>query len=216
MTPATPPSADDLSTIMYTSGTTGDPKGVMLTHRSLVHTVYSLICHSRQCADLVFTQDDVLISYLPLAHIFERVNEELFTHVGGSIGYWRGDIAGLMDDLAALRPTMLLGVPRVFDRIYARVQQGLQQSLLRRLLFNWLFSRKKAFMMDGAPVESASWLADTIVFSKIKGLLGGRVRVIVSGGAPIARHTEEFVRVAMCAKFVQGYGLTGEMVYGKG
>lgn len=200
-----PPKASSLATIMYTSGTTGDPKGVLLTHDNIVKQIYTLIHTAYQAGGIVW-KNDCLISYLPLAHIFGRVNEEMMTLTGNKIGYWRGDILGLLDDIKALKPTLFPGVPRVFDRIYSKVQGGLHG--LKKTIYDWMFSRKKASLLNGAHPHSASWLADAVVFKKVKAALGGKVRVVVAGGAPIAAHTEEFCRVTMGAQFIQGYGLT--------
>jgi long-chain acyl-CoA synthetase len=126
-----------------------------------------------------------------------------------SIGYWRGDVRGLVDDLAALRPTLFVGVPRIFDRIYAGVMAKVDQSaFLIRTLFHWGYNRKLHALNAGHAYDRAAPFFDRLVFSKIKEQLGGRVRLIVSGGAPLARHTEDFLRVTMCCRVVQGYGLT--------
>lgn len=109
---------EDLNTIMYTSGTTGTPKGVMIQHKAMVSVVMGM-CGTMKFFDVKsINRNDVFLSYLPLAHIFDRVLEELFCQVGGAIGYWRGDIKGLLTDLEALKPTCFIGVPRVYDRIY--------------------------------------------------------------------------------------------------
>ncbi|CAD7700609.1 unnamed protein product [Ostreobium quekettii] len=204
---AVPPKPDDLSTIMYTSGTTGQPKGVMLTHKSVTAQVVSLATYLGQFGK--WGPGDIFLSYLPLAHIFDRTAEELFLHLGGAIGYWRGDIAGLVDDMAALQPTMFVGVPRVFDRIYARVtSQVASSSFLKKFLFNYAFKRKLHFLDQGIKAEEATPLLDCLIFNKIKDRLGGKVKLIVTGGAPIALHTENFLRVCFCCPVVQGYGLT--------
>ncbi|PSC74925.1 long chain acyl-synthetase 4-like [Micractinium conductrix] len=205
---AVPPKAEDLCTIMYTSGTTGDPKGVMLTHENVMAAIITLhtFVMEYEC-DL--GPDDAFLSFLPLAHIFDRAAEELFLHLGASIGYWRGDIKGLMEDIGALRPTMFCGVPRVFDRIYggvmAKVAEG---SFVKKTLFNWGYQRKLHSLAKGYSYDKAAPLFDKIVFGKIKEKLGGRVKLVVSGGAPLARHVEDFLKVTMCCRVVQGYGLT--------
>ncbi|KAI8474564.1 MAG: hypothetical protein J3K34DRAFT_407403 [Monoraphidium minutum] len=203
-----PPSADDYCTIMYTSGTTGDPKGVLLKHSAVVAAVANVIYYCK-AMDYVVGPGDSLMSYLPLAHIFDRVAEELVLHVGGRIGYWRNDPTKLIDDIAALAPTLFIGVPRIFDRIHAGVMaQIAKASPVKRFLFRWAYARKLHFLREGRSQAGAAPVFDRLVFSKVKRRLGGRVNVILSGGAPLAPHVEEFLRVAMCAPVAQGYGLT--------
>jgi len=138
-----------------------------------------------------------------------RTSEELMLHVGASIGYWRGDIKGLVDDIGALRPTLFCGVPRVFDRIYAGVMTKVDEgSFIKRMLFHWGYNRKLHALEAGHTYDKAAPFFDKLVFSKVKERLGGRVRLIVSGGAPLARHVEDFLKVTMCCRVVQGYGLT--------
>jgi long-chain acyl-CoA synthetase len=203
-----PPKPEDLCTIMYTSGTTGDPKGVELTHAAVVATIASLTSYLR-IVGVSLGPGDSMLSYLPLAHIFDRVAEEMFLYTGSAVGYWQGDAAKLVEDIGALRPTLFIGVPRVFDRIYAGISSQISSSSpLKKLIFGYAFARKLSFIQSGVAQDKASPLFDKIVFSKIKQRLGGRVRIIVSGGAPLAPHVEEFLKVAMCAPVVQGYGLT--------
>jgi long-chain acyl-CoA synthetase len=208
LAPASPPKPEDLCTIMYTSGTTGDPKGVELTHNNVLATIASMKAFV-DAHDVHLSPEDVFLSFLPLAHIFDRTAEELFLHLGASIGYWRGDIKGLMEDIGALRPTLFCGVPRVFDRIYSGVMQKVAEGpFLKKTLFNWGYSRKLHMLAKGYAHDKATPIFDKIVFSKIKERLGGRVRLVVSGGAPLARHVEDFLKVTMCCRVVQGYGLT--------
>ena len=202
----------DVCTVMYTSGTTGNPKGVMVTHGGLIATVAGQVAGFDQIGALVdqaLTPDDVMLSYLPLAHIFDRALEELFLAVGASIGYWRGRIDGVLSDIGALKPTMFIGVPRVFDRVYAGVRAQLAAaSPLRRAVFSVALWHKQRVMASGVRWDHASPLADRLVFGRVKARLGGRVRVVASGSAPLAPHVEKFLKVAMCCPVVQGYGLT--------
>ncbi|KAI8471525.1 MAG: hypothetical protein J3K34DRAFT_416911 [Monoraphidium minutum] len=203
-----PPTADDFSTIMYTSGTTGDPKGVLLKHSAIVAAVCNVVQYTKLWGT-EFGPGDSMLSYLPLAHIFDRVAEEMFLYLGGSIGYWQGDTTKLVDDIGALKPSMFIGVPRIFDRIYTAVTGQIDKAGgVKKFLFNWGFTRKLFFMKQGTSVDNASPFFDKLVFSKVKARLGGRVKLIVSGGAPLAPHVEEFLRVTMCAPVAQGYGLT--------
>ncbi|KAG2499949.1 hypothetical protein HYH03_002234 [Edaphochlamys debaryana] len=202
------PGAEDLCTIMYTSGTTGDPKGVMITHRAVVSMIAAIKAFLEQWNERIGPSDSYL-SYLPLAHIFDRVVEELMIHVGGCVGYWQGDIRKLMDDVAALRPTIFAGVPRVFERVYNGIKEKLAHgSLLTRLIFQWAYARKEYYMKQGYKEKDASIISDLLVFKGVKAKLGGRVRVLVSGSAPLSTQMEAFMRVVVGAPFVQGYGLT--------
>jgi long-chain acyl-CoA synthetase len=193
---------------MYTSGTTGEPKGVVLKHSNLLSTIAGLT-KDLQHAKFFLSDKDLFLSYLPLAHIFGRVVEEAMIYHGATIAYWQGDVKLLLDDVDAAKPTVFCGVPRVFDRVYngatAKVQAG---SFITRLLYKFGFARKKHALDSGSSFEKATPILDHLVFSKFKQRLGGRVRVILSGGAPLARHVEDFLRVTMCCPVVQGYGLT--------
>ena len=128
----------------------------------------------------------------------------MLLHVGGRVGYWRGDIAGLVDDIASLKPSLFIGVPRVFERIHGRVVgQIAAAGGLKKLLYSWGYARKLHFMRAGFAHDQAAPFFDRLVFSKVKARLGGNVRLICSGGAPLAPHVEEFLKVAMCAPVVQ-------------
>ncbi|ESQ28906.1 hypothetical protein EUTSA_v10023330mg [Eutrema salsugineum] len=198
----------DICTIMYTSGTTGDPKGVLLTNESIIYLLEG-VKKLLKTINEELTSKDVYLSYLPLAHIFDRVIEELFIYEAASIGFWRGDVKILIEDIAALKPTIFCAVPRVLERIYTGLQQKLSDGgLLKKTLFNFAFNYKHSNMEKGKPHEQAAPIFDKIVFKKVKEGLGGRVRLILSGAAPLAAHIESFLRVVACAHVLQGYGLT--------
>ncbi len=200
--------ADDLATIVYTSGTTGRPKGVMLSHHNIL-----AIAHSALASYDVYLED-VLLSFLPLSHSYERtVGYYLPMMAGATVAYARS-IQQLSDDLRQVRPTMLIAVPRIFERIYSRIQEQLaKKSPLARSLFRTTVAVgwKRFQMQQGrrmAGPSLAMWpLLDRMVARKIRERLGGRTRLIVSGGAPLpAQVSRTFIGLGL--PIVQGYGMT--------
>ncbi|KAG6688360.1 hypothetical protein I3843_11G119300 [Carya illinoinensis] len=198
----------DVCTIMYTSGTTGDPKGVMISNESII----ALLAGVKRLLESVnekLDENDVYLSYLPLAHIFDRVIEELFILHGASIGFWRGDVKLLIEDIGELKPTIFCAVPRVLDRIYSGLNQKVSSGgFLKKTIFNFAYQHKFRNMKKGSKHEQASPIFDKFVFSQVKQGLGGKVRLILSGAAPLSTHVETFLRVVACAHVIQGYGLT--------
>ncbi|KAJ6393544.1 hypothetical protein OIU77_022894 [Salix suchowensis] len=193
---------EDICTIMYTSGTTGDPKGVLISNESIV-TLLAGVKRLLESVNEALTSKDVFLSYLPLAHIFDRVIEELFIQHGASIGFWRGDVKLLLEDIGELKPTIFCAVPRVLDRVYSGLQQKVSTGgFLKKTLFNIAYSQR------GFAHDEASPICDKIVFDKVRQGLGGNVRLILSGAAPLSNHVEAFLRVVSCAHVLQGYGLT--------
>ncbi|XP_022770782.1 long chain acyl-CoA synthetase 1-like isoform X4 [Durio zibethinus] len=203
-----PPQPFNICTIMYTSGTSGDPKGVVLTHETIAIFVHGIDLFLDQFEDKM-TVDDVYLSFLPLAHILDRMIEEYFFHKGASVGYYHGNLKELRDDIMELKPTFLAGVPRVYDMIHEGIKKALQELRpLRRWIFDALYNYKLSWMKRGYKHKYASPLADLLAFRKVKAKLGGRIRLLLSGGAPLSSEVEEFLRVTCCAFVVQGYGLT--------
>ncbi|KAG3238947.1 Long chain acyl-CoA synthetase 7, peroxisomal [Phytophthora idaei] len=197
---ADPPLPDDLCTICYTSGTMGDPKGVMLTHSNMVA---SILC-SIEITPL--NESDVHLSFLPLAHCFERNVQAHIIAKGGCIGYYQGDVTKLLEDIAELRPTVFPSVPRLLNRIHDKITQGVAATGgLKKLLFDQGYAAKKEYLADGYYTH-AFW--DRLVFDKLKMILGGRVRYILSGSAPLSKEVKEFMVIVFCCPVLEGYGLT--------
>ncbi|KFK31882.1 hypothetical protein AALP_AA6G171000 [Arabis alpina] len=198
----------DICTIMYTSGTTGDPKGVLISNESIV-TITTGVMHFLENVNETLSEKDVYISYLPLAHVFDRAIEECIIQVGGSIGFWRGDVNLLIEDLGELKPSIFCAVPRVLDRVYTGLQQKLSVGgFFKKKVFDVAFHYKFGNMKKGQSHVAAAPFCDKLVFNKVKQGLGGNVRIILSGAAPLASHIESFLRVVACCHVLQGYGLT--------
>ncbi|MED6132560.1 Long chain acyl-CoA synthetase 4 [Stylosanthes scabra] len=198
----------DICTIMYTSGTTGDPKGVLISNENIL-TLLAGVKRVLESVNEQLNDKDVYMSYLPLAHIFDRVIEELFIWYGASIGFWRGDVKLLIEDIGELKPTIFCAVPRVLDRVYTGLTQKISAGgFLKQALFNFAYSYKLNNMKKGKKHAEASPLLDKIVFDKVKQGLGGNVRLILSGAAPLSPDVEVYLKVVTCAHVIQGYGLT--------
>ncbi|KAI4368336.1 hypothetical protein MLD38_016904 [Melastoma candidum] len=198
--PFYPPNPDDIATICYTSGTTGTPKGAVLTHGSLVASVAGSTMNTK------FYPSDVAISYLPLAHIYERANQIMAVHFGIAVGFYQGDNLKLMDDMATLRPTVFASVPRLYNRIYSGIINAVKASGgLRERLFNAAYNAKKQALLNG---KNASPMWDRLVFNKIKEKLGGRVRFMSSGASPLSPDVMEFLTICFGCRVVEGYGMT--------
>ncbi|XP_078576808.1 long-chain-fatty-acid--CoA ligase 5-like isoform X2 [Branchiostoma floridae x Branchiostoma japonicum] len=198
------PSPDDLATIYYTSGTTGDPKGAMLTHRNQIAELGGAVGHFQDT--IKFCPDDVYISYLPLAHVIERIMQlYLFTH-GASIGFFRGDVKDLMSDIQALQPTCMATVPRVLIRIHDAVMAKVQHSSLKKRLLRAALQSKEKQLVKGILRSDTIW--DKLLLKKVQDQLGGRVRLMFVAGAPISGKILTFTRCAFGASVFEGYGQT--------
>lgn len=197
-----PAKPDDLATVMYTSGTTGNPKGVMLTHKNIV----SMLAGAYQ-AGLAINSTDVHISYLPLAHIFERAVMAGIMCEGGAVGFYQGSVLKLFDDIAVLKPTIFASVPRLWNRLFDKVNTTIRdEGGIKQWLFEAGVNSKKEGLAQGDGPTSTLW--DNIIFKKMKARLGGRVRLMVTGAAPISEEVFRFLQVAFCCPVMQGYGLT--------
>jgi long-chain acyl-CoA synthetase len=197
-----------LATIIYTSGTTGEPKGVMLTHANLVSNLFA----ARDVLQL--TSDDVALSFLPLSHGFERMASFLYLLTGTTMIFAESfDTIGR--DIAFVRPTMVTGVPRVYEKMQARIlEKAAAVPGLKGALFKWglgASTRKARAQLTGnrpGPLTSVQAnMADRLVFSKVRAGIGGRLRYAVSGSAPLPVSVMEFF-TAIGMPIIEGYGLT--------
>ncbi len=197
----------DLATIIYTSGTTGEPKGVMLTHANMVSNLIDSSNH------LEFGENDVALSVLPLSHIFERQAMNMYLHHGMSVYF--GSLENMGENLKEVRPTVFVGVPRLYEKIIARVQdRAAEKGKLNARVVTWAIDtgrRWAQLMIDHASIPL--WLsikhrlADVIVFEKLRKAMGGRIRILVSGGAPLSSDVA-LAFLGARIPIVQGYGLT--------
>jgi len=197
-------SPDEVATVLYTSGTTGDPKGVMLTHNNIASNV--------RAARMVFevSETDNTVSFLPLSHILQRMVDYLFFWVGCRIAYPRS-LQTLVDDLKVVRPTVLVAVPRIYEKIYNNVMDARG---LKRALVGWAVRVADAVVGLRLGGTSPSGLlalqyrvADALVFSKVRAAVGGRLRFFVSGGGPLAPALNRFF-YSIGLTILEGYGLT--------
>ena len=206
------PQADDLAAIVYTSGTTGKPKGVMLTHRNVMSNVKAVMSVIQPDAD------DVFLSFLPLSHTFERTAGYYLPMAAGASVVYARSVALLSEDLRTVRPTVLVSVPRIYERVQARLQEMLATSPLKARLFAWAeaVGWRRFCRQQGLTVPASPWsLFDGLVWPVLERLaarpllaqFGGRVRVAVSGGAPLSPAVARCF-LGMGMPLVQGYGMT--------
>ncbi len=198
-----PAGANDLATIVYTSGTTGRPKGVMLSHRNILSNVIAAM------RAISVSSTDRFLSFLPLSHMFERCCGYYFAILAGGQTVYARSITQLAEDIAAQKPTILIAVPRIFERIWGRMQEAMPPGSPKRRLFDkavevgW-----RRFQGQATTADRLWWpLLKLLVAKKLHRRLGGRLRVISVGGAAFApEHARIFIGLGL--PILQGYGLT--------
>ena len=201
-------SSDDLATIVYTSGTTGKSKGVMLSHKNILTNAYAAL----QCGE--FYPEDVFLSFLPLSHTLERTGGCYLPMMASSKVCFARSIQQLADDIQAVKPTAFISVPRIYEMIYAKVQGSLQkESSFKKKIFE--LAQKIGWRRFRYQTKTAGWhysllfwpVLDYLVASKIKQRLGGRLRYAIAGGAPLNKSIAQFF-ISLGIPVYQGYGMT--------
>ncbi|XP_074027185.1 acyl-CoA synthetase long-chain isoform X3 [Leptinotarsa decemlineata] len=202
------PKPDDIAIIMYTSGSTGTPKGVILLQKNLIATLKGF-------ADSTpIYETDIMIGFLPLAHVFELMVESICLFTGVPIGY-SGALTmldssskikkGTKGDATVLCPTVLTSVPLILDRISKSIQERVNKSSnVKKVIFKFAYDYKTYWKRRGYSTP----IVDMVVFNPIRNLMGGKMRMMVSGGAPLSPETHEQISNCMCLAIIQGYGLT--------
>ncbi|KAK2964269.1 putative Fatty acyl-CoA synthetase A [Blattamonas nauphoetae] len=195
------PKRDDVLSIMYTSGTTGTPKGVIMHHDNLLSTVVAGALGGLD----VFKPQDTYLAYLPLAHVFERVAEFSLLTLGSRIGYGSGDTKKLVEEINILKPSLFVGVPRVLNTIYDAFVKGVaEMNGCVRALFNRGLEAKKVALKKNQDTP----FYNTLIFNTTKKKTGGNIIFILCGSAPLNPKIHEFLQCTLCAPIQCGYSMT--------
>ena len=200
---------DDILTIIYTSGTTGIPKGVVLTHKNLLSNVNGTLSVAE------FTNNETFLSFLPLSHVLERMGGHYTPFSIGATIFYAENMETIADNMIESSPTIVVCVPRVFEKIHAKFMQGIKDApKIRQKLFNWALGvGSKYSKLSVSKQKIGFWLsfkhkiANKLIYSKVKARFGGKIKFFVSGGAPLSKHLAEFF-AAVDITILEGYGLT--------
>ena len=197
------PGPDTISTINYTSGTTGNPKGAKVSHNSIILNTDVI-----EMLGLYLREDsDIYLSFLPLAHIMETLIMAVLVSRGIRIGFYNGDAKKLLEDAKILKPTCMCGVPRIYQRIFDGAQAKLKQmSPIIRRIFNKALDIKMRDYTEKGILTNIFW--DNIIFNKIKNIMGGKIRFMLIGSAPMDSYILNFLRCVLSCEIVEGYGQT--------
>lgn len=200
---------NDLLTLIYTSGTTGNPKGVMLTHGNLTSNIKAIMRAQK------FSDNEVFLSFLPLSHVFERMCGHFSAFCIGAKTYYAESIDTVAENMKEAKPTVLISVPRLYEKIYSKIISGVESApALRRKIFYWSLKNGRKFSLmkynnisPGFLLSLKYKIAKKLVFDKAKNRFGGKIKYFISGGAPLSKELAEFF-YSLNLLILEGYGLT--------
>lgn len=197
-------SVDDICTVIFTSGTTGVPKGVVHTNGGFVATIAGYAaCNNR----MNLARGDITLSYLPQSHIYQRGVEIILTHLGVRIGYYSGDITRLVEDIQSLRPTVFFGVPRVYTRMLDKILSGVKE---KSGVVQWLFRKALAWKESNYKKDGSRFTATVpdLLFGKIRAIFGGRLKTLCMGSAPMKSEAIVMLQMLLGSPVCEGWGMT--------
>ncbi|SBS84239.1 acyl-CoA synthetase, putative [Plasmodium ovale] len=202
-----PGNLKDVASICYTSGTTGYPKGVIMTNKNFVAQLTSSVIGPSRLPILNINEKDTHISYLPLAHIYERIMILVYFAQGVRTGYYSGNVQTLIEDIQELKPTLFISVPRLYNRIHERIFNSLKKksSIIQSLFNKGVDHKVKKLNTNGMPWH---FVWDKLLFNKAKKILGGNVRAMLNGSAPISADVVKKLKSVFCVPIFEGYGMT--------
>lgn len=200
--PARTVTPDDIMCFSYTSGTTGLPKGAMISHKNLIATIAGA-----EDRLYLMSPQDVYLSYLPLAHVLERIVFLMISNLGAKYSIFGGDVLKLKEDLAILKPTLFVSVPRLFNKFHDAIKAktadltGCKASMANKAMK----SKLESIESSG---EYKHCMYDSIVFKKMQEIMGGNIKFMLTGSAPLSLPVKQFLKVCFCCPFLEGYGQT--------